>query len=86
MFLGLTAGLVVANLPGLAQTPAIGGLVGAAVVAVLRLPLASIILALLVTQAGIGVTPLIIVAVTVAYIATSILTDLRDRAVRARAG
>jgi H+/Cl- antiporter ClcA len=67
------------HLPGLAETPAIGGLVGAALVSVLRLPLASIILALLITQAGPGVAPLTIVAVAVAYIATLSLTDRRSR-------
>ena len=43
---------------------------GAAVVSVLRLPLSATILALLVTQAGAGVAPLIIVGVVVAHIGT----------------
>jgi len=64
-------------LPGLAQTPAIGVLVGAATVSVLRLPLSAIILALLITQAGAGVAPLIIVGVAVAYIATLLLSARR---------
>ena len=51
---------------------------GAAVVCVLRLPLSSIILALLVTQAGAGVAPLIIVSVVVAYIATLALSARRQ--------
>ena len=54
-----------------------GVLVGATVVSVLQLPLASIIIALLVTQAGAGVAPLIIVGVVVAYIATKVLTARR---------
>ncbi len=73
MFLGLAAGLLASNLPGLAQTPAIAVLVGAALVVVLRLPLSAIILALSVTAAGAGVAPLIIVGVVVAYIARLVL-------------
>ena len=77
IFLGLVGGLLVAHLPGAALTPAVGALVGAAVVSVLRLPLSSIILALLVTQVGAGVAPLIIVSVVVAYIATLALSARR---------
>ena len=46
-------------------------------VSVLQLPLSSIIIALLVTQAGAGVVPLIIVGVVVAYIATKVLAARR---------
>jgi H+/Cl- antiporter ClcA len=73
MFLGLVGGLLASHLPGLAETPAIAVLVGAAVVGVLRLPLSAIILALLITQAGAGVTPLVVVGVAVAYLATLVL-------------
>lgn len=73
MFLGLAAGLFASQLLGLAETPAIGVLVGAALVVVLRLPLSAIILALLVTNAGAGVAPLIIVGVVVAYITRLLL-------------
>ena len=41
---------------------------GAATVSMLRLPLSSIIIALVVSQAGVAATPLIIVAVVVAYL------------------
>lgn len=75
MFLGVVAGLLAAHLPGFAETPAVGVLVGAACVAVLKLPLSSIILALIITQAGVGVAPLIIVGVAVAYLATLLLAD-----------
>lgn len=71
IFLGVTGGLLASHLPGFSETPAVGALVGATVVSVLQLPLASIIVALLVTQAGASVAPLIIVGVVVAYIATS---------------
>ena len=70
IFLGLVAGTLCAHLPGFAQAPAVGALVAAAVVAVLRLPLSAIVLALLITRTGPGVAPLIIVAVVVAYITT----------------
>ena len=39
----------------------------------LRLPLSSVILAMVVTQAGLSLAPLIIVAVVVAYIVTELL-------------
>jgi hypothetical protein len=74
IFLGLVGGLLATHLPGFAETPAVGALVGAAVVSVLRLPLSAIVLALLITQSGPGVAPLVIVAVVVAYIATLALT------------
>ncbi len=69
MFLGIAAGLLAAHLPGYAETPAVAALMGAATVSVLRLPLASVMIALIVSQAGLSVAPLIIVAVAVAYIA-----------------
>lgn len=70
IFVGLVAGLLCTHLPGFAETPAVGALVAAAVVSVLRLPLSAIILALLITGAGAGVAPLVIVAVVAAYITT----------------
>ncbi|MGA8725363.1 MAG: chloride channel protein [Acidimicrobiales bacterium] len=69
MFLGIVGGLLASHLPGYAETPAVAALMGAATVSVLRLPLASIMIALLVSQAGLATAPLIIVAVAVAYIA-----------------
>jgi H+/Cl- antiporter ClcA len=77
IFLGIAGGLLASHLPGFNETPAVGVLVGATVVSVLQLPLASIIIALLVTQAGAGVAPLIIVGVVVAYIITKALTERR---------
>jgi hypothetical protein len=74
IFLGLLGGLLASHLPGFAETPAIGVLIGAGVVAVLRLPLSAIVLALLLTHAGAGVAPLVIVAVVVAYIGTLMLS------------
>jgi H+/Cl- antiporter ClcA len=73
IFLGIAGGLLASHLPGFSETAAVGVLVGATVVSVLQLPLSSIIIALLVTGAGAGVAPLIIVGVVVAYIATKVL-------------
>ena len=78
IFLGIAGGLLALHLPGFSETPA-GVLVGATVVSVLQLPF-SIIIALLVTQAGAGVVPLIIVGVVVAYIATAVLAARRTPA------
>jgi H+/Cl- antiporter ClcA len=69
LFLGAAGGLMAAGLPGFALTPAVAVCLGAAIVAVLRLPLAAVVLATLLTsQAGLGVTPLIILGVVVAYL------------------
>lgn len=77
IFLGVVGGLLAAHLPGFAETPAIGVLVGVAVVSVLRLPLSAVVIALLVTQGGASVTPLIIVGVAVAYIVVQLLDARR---------
>ena len=68
MFLGIVGGLLCAHLPGFSETPAVAALMGAATVSILRLPLASIIIAMVVSQGGLATTPLIIVAVVVAYL------------------
>jgi len=77
IFLGMVAGLLAGHLPGFAETPAVAVLIGAACVSVLRLPLSSVIIALLVSRAGMGTTPLIIVGVVVAYIAVTWLSARR---------
>lgn len=71
LFLGAAGGLMAAQLPGFELTPAVAVGLGAAVAAVLRLPLAAVLLATLLTfQAGLGVGPLIIVGVVVAHLTT----------------
>ena len=83
IFLGAVGGLAAAHLPGYAATPAVAVLVGAACVSMLRLPLASVMIATLLTvHAGPAVAPLIIVGVVVAYVASLALTAYAD----ARAG
>ncbi|HEY6888416.1 MAG TPA: chloride channel protein [Solirubrobacter sp.] len=75
LFLGTAAGLLAGHLPGLSETPAVAVLMGAACVSMLRLPLSSVVIALLLTSsAGIAVGPLIIVAVATAYITTEVLS------------
>lgn len=80
IFLGVTGGLLAANLPGLSESPAVGVLVGAAVVAVLRLPLSAVVIALVLTQGGMAVAPLVIVGVAVAYIVVVSLDRRRELA------
>jgi chloride channel protein, CIC family len=75
MFLGAAAGLMAAQLPGFEATPAVAVGIGAAIVAVLGLPLTAVVLALLLTsKAGLATSPLIIVGVVVAYLTRLALT------------
>jgi H+/Cl- antiporter ClcA len=78
LFLGAAGGLMAAELPGFDVTPAVAVGIGAAVVSVLRLPLAATVLAVLLTSgAGPGAGPLIIVGVVVAHLATLALSARR---------
>jgi H+/Cl- antiporter ClcA len=80
MFLGMVGGLLAADVLGVSETPMIAIGMGAATVSMLRLPLASVILAMVVAQAGLTAAPLIIVAVVVAYIVTELLGARRGAA------
>jgi len=74
LFLGVAGGVLAGHLPGIGETPAVAVLVAAGCVSILRLPLASVVIGLLLTtQAGLTIAPLIIVAVVVAYISTEML-------------
>jgi chloride channel protein, CIC family len=78
MLLGTAGALIVADLPGYDLTPAVAVGLGAAVVAVLRLPLSAIVLATVLTaNAGLGSSPLIILGTVVAYL-TATAIDPRD--------
>lgn len=69
LFLGAAAGLMAARLPGFDVTPAVAVGMGAAVAAVLQLPLSAVVLALLLTAgSGPGAAPLVIVGVVAAYL------------------
>ena len=86
IFLGVAAGLMAQHLPGYAETQAVAALMGAACVSVLRLPLSSVMIAsLLSAKAGLAVTPLIVVAVVVAYLTSEALTAYVDTRVGAAA-
>jgi H+/Cl- antiporter ClcA len=75
MFLGAAAGVMASHLPGFDLAPAVAVGMGAAVVAVLRLPLSAVVLAtLLTTNGGLADTPLIIVGVVVAYVVATALS------------
>jgi H+/Cl- antiporter ClcA len=75
LFLGVVAGLAAGHLPGYGETQAVAVLSGAACVSALRLPLSSVMIAsLLSAKAGLAVTPLVVVAVAVAYITSEVLT------------
>jgi H+/Cl- antiporter ClcA len=75
LFLGAAGGLMAAHLPGFSLTPAVGVGMGAAIAAVLRLPISAVVLATLLTvQGGTGDQPLIIVGVIVAYLVTLTLS------------
>ena len=79
LFLGVVAGLMASHLSGYAETQAVAALTGAACVSVLRLPLASVMIAtLLSAKAGLAVAPLIVVAVAVAYLTSEALTAFVD--------
>src|SRR4051794_2907543 len=74
LFLGAAAGVLASHLPGFALTPAVGVGMSAAVAAVLRLPLSAIVLGVLLSaQSGPGSTPLMIIGVVVAYLASTAL-------------
>jgi hypothetical protein len=78
LFLGVAGGLLASDLPGFSETPAVAALMGAMCVSMLRLPLASVIIALVLAgSAGVATAPLIIVAVVVAYVTVEVLSALR---------
>jgi H+/Cl- antiporter ClcA len=69
LFLGAAGGMALSHLPGLPLVPAVAMGIGAMCAVMLRLPLTAVLLAtLLLFSDGLAVTPLVIVAVIVAYI------------------
>jgi H+/Cl- antiporter ClcA len=76
LMIGAAAGMVASHLPGFDLTPAVAAGMGAATVSVLRLPLSSVILAVLLSsESGPGAGPLVIVGVIVALLVTMALPD-----------
>lgn len=79
LFVGTAAGLLAAKLPGFDLTAAIAVGMGAATVAVLRLPLSSVVLAVLLTStAGLGANALIIVGVVVSFLVVTLLSPPQE--------
>jgi H+/Cl- antiporter ClcA len=78
LFIGAVGGLLAADLPGFSETPAVAAMMGALAVSILRLPLSSVVLVLLLTSsAGLAIAPIIIVAVVVAYITVESVSPAR---------
>jgi H+/Cl- antiporter ClcA len=72
IFLGAVGGLALAHLPGLPPVAAIGMGMGAMLTAMLRLPMTGALLAtVLLISDAVDVTPLVIVAVVMSFIATA---------------
>ncbi len=72
MFIGTIIGIALSHFGGLPEIPAIAMGIGAMAVTMLRLPFTSVLLAtLLIFSAGLALTPLVIVAVVVAFIVST---------------
>ncbi|HEY4626785.1 MAG TPA: chloride channel protein, partial [Blastococcus sp.] len=77
IYLGAAVGIVLSHLPGLSLVPAIAMGMGATCAAMLQLPLTSVLLSTLLLGAdGLTVMPLVIVAVTVSYVASAHLAPV----------
>jgi H+/Cl- antiporter ClcA len=69
MFIGAALGVIASHLPGMVLVPSVAMGIGALATVMLKLPLTSTLLAvLLFASDGLSVTPLVIVAVVVAYV------------------
>jgi hypothetical protein len=80
IFVGTVGGLLASHLPGFPEGAAVATVMAATVAAVLRLPLASVVIALtLSSSAGADATPLIIVAAAVSYIMVDVLEGRQGR-------
>jgi hypothetical protein len=72
MFIGAAGGALLSHLPGLPLIAGVAMGIGAMTVAMLNLPLVSVLLVALFLQAdGLALTPLVIVAVVVSYVASA---------------
>ena len=78
MFIGAAGGMALSHFPGLPPIAGVAMGIGAMAVAMLRLPLTSVLLTALFLQSdAIELTPLIIVSVVVAHVVTAHLTPSR---------
>jgi H+/Cl- antiporter ClcA len=75
IFLGAAGGMALSHLPGLPLVDGVAMGIGAMTAVMLRLPMTAVLLAvLLLASDGVAVTPVAIVAVVVAYVASARLT------------
>jgi H+/Cl- antiporter ClcA len=80
LFVGAAGGVLLSHLPGLPLVVGFATGMGAMSVAMLRLPLTSVLLAtLLLGKEGLKVMPLVIVSVVVSYVATALLPPSAPR-------
>jgi chloride channel protein, CIC family len=87
MFVGAVGGAALSHLPGLPLVAGVAMGIGAMSVVILRLPLTSVLLAtLLLGSDGLAVSPLVIVAVVVAYVIAVRLTPPAEAAPAAESG
>jgi H+/Cl- antiporter ClcA len=81
MFIGTVGGAAMSHLPGLPLVPAVAMGIGAMTVTMLRFPLTSVLLAVvLLGSDGLAVTPLVIVTVVIAYVITARISPPADQA------
>jgi len=72
MFIGAAGGMLLSHAPGLPLVPAVAMGIGAMSVAMLRLPMTSVMLAtLLLFSDGLAVMPLVIVSVVVSFVVSA---------------
>ena len=84
MFVGAVGGIALSHLPGLPMVAGAAMGIGAMTVAMLGLPLVSVLLVMLFLQAdGLALTPLVIVAVVVSYVVSAQLTPAAPASPRA---
>jgi H+/Cl- antiporter ClcA len=87
LFIGAAGGIAMSHLPGLPLVPAVAMGLGAMSVVMLTLPLTSVLLAtLLLFSDGLAVTPLVIVAVVVAYVVAARIAPADSTAPAASTG
>jgi len=87
LFVGAAGGIALSHLPGLPLVPAVAIGLGAMSVVMLTLPLTSVLLAtLLLFSDGLAVTPLVIVAVVVAYVISARIEPADDAEATAATG
>ena len=79
LFIGAAGGIAMSHLPGLSLVPAVAMGLGAMSAVMLTLPLTSVLLAtILLFSDGLAVTPLVIVAVVVAYVVAARIEPADD--------